>query len=674
MSEKEVLDKIEHLTAEIHRHNHLYYVADKPEISDYEFDMLLNELIELERQFPQFAFENSPSKRVGGSITKNFQNVKHQYPMLSLANSYSKEDLIDFNERVQKLADHEISYTCELKYDGIAIGISYENGKFIRAVTRGDGVTGDDISENIKTIKSIPLQLQGTEFPEKFEVRGEVFMPKKAFEKFLKEKEAQGEQLPANPRNTASGTLKLQNSSEVAKRNLDCYIYAFLSENDIFSTHFEALRKMEEWGFKVPSPEKKYIVQAKNIDEVLEYLHYWESNRNTLPFEIDGAVIKVNNISDQKLIGATAKSPRWAIAFKFKAETAVTVLERITFQVGRTGAITPVANLKPVLLAGTTVKRASLHNADIIEKLEVRENDVVFVEKGGEIIPKIVGVDYSKRDIFSVPFTYITHCPECNSLLERKSGEALHYCTNELGCPPQIKGKLIHFASRKAMDIEGLGEETVELLFNKGLIKNITDIYDLTKEKVLQLERFAGKSAENLIVGIEKSKQIPFERVLFALGIRHVGETVAKKIAQFFKNIDALMEADFELLNQVPEIGEIIANSLFQYFQSEDNKSAIHYLKAKGLQFTLSQEKLKGMTTKLTGLTFVISGVFEKFSREELKEMIEKNGGKNAGSVSSKTNYVIAGEGMGPAKRQKAEALGVKIISETEFIEILNHA
>lgn len=670
MTLEQAQQKIQDLSAEINQHNYNYYVLSKPTISDYEFDMLLEELQKLEAQFPQLADENSPTKRVGGSITKNFETVKHKYPMLSLSNSYSKEEIADFEHRIKKLVEGELEYVCELKYDGVAIGITYKNGKLVQAVTRGDGVQGDNITENVKTIRSIPLQLKG-DFPEEFEIRGEVFMPKKVFEQLNKEKEEIGEQLYANARNTASGTLKMQDSAIVAQRKLDSYLYFVLGENLPFSTHFQAIEKAKEWGFKVPLSEKKYIAKCRSVDEIFEFINYWDKARHQLDFDIDGVVIKVNSYDKQQELGMTAKSPKWAIAYKFKAEQAKTKLLEITYQVGRTGAITPVANLQPVLLAGTTVKRASLHNADQIEKLDIRINDTVLVEKGGEIIPKIVGVEATQRDIFSEPVSYITHCPECNTPLVRKEGEAQHYCPNEWGCPPQIKGKITHFISRKAMNIDGLGEETIDLLVDKNLISNSADLYELTYHQLYELEGFKEKKVQNILEGIQKSKQVPFERVLFAIGIRYVGETVAKKLAKQFKSIDAIANATFEELINTDEIGDKIAESLQQFFANEYHQQLVNRLKEKGLQLTLSEEQLANTTNKLAGLTFVVSGVFSLFSRDELKNSIEQNGGKVAGSISKKTSYIVAGENMGPSKLQKAQDLGVAIIDENKFMEMI---
>lgn len=667
MTASEAKEKIQQLTQEINQHNYNYYVLSSPTVSDYDFDMLLESLIKLEQAFPEFADENSPSKRVGGEVIKAFETVKHKYPMLSLGNSYSKEEIADFETRIKKLVEDEIEYVCELKYDGVAIGITYVDGKLTRALTRGDGTQGDDITTNVKTIKSIPLQLMGNDYPAAFEIRGEIFLPKNVFEELNKEREEIGEQLYANARNTASGTIKMQDSAVVAQRKLDSYLYFVLGENLPFKTHYESIETAGKWGFKVPSVKDNFIKKCKNIDEIFDFINYWDKKRNALNFDIDGVVIKVNNYRQQEEMGFTAKSPKWAIAYKFKAEQVKTKLLEITYQVGRTGAITPVANLQPVLLAGTTVKRASLHNADQIEKLDIRVGDWVFVEKGGEIIPKIVGVEMIQRDIFSQPTQYITHCPECNTKLERTEGDAKHFCPNEWGCPPQIKGKMQHFISRKAMNIDGLGEETIEQLYNEGLAKNIVDLYRLTKEQLLPLERMAEKSVNNLLKGLEDSKKVPFERVLFAIGIRYVGETVAKKLARHFKHIDAIATATFEELIAADEIGDKIAESILHFFSVEENKQLIAELKNNGLQFSLSEQQLENTSDKLAGLTFVVSGVFSLFSRDELKNLIEQNGGKVSGSISKKTNYVVAGENMGPSKLEKATELGVAIIDEQQF-------
>jgi DNA ligase (NAD+) len=671
MKKAEAKNKIEALSQTLRTHNYNYYVLSEPTISDYDFDMMLEELQQLEEQFPEFAFKDSPSKRVGGTITKNFDTVKHKYRMLSLSNSYSKEDMVDFETRINKLVENELEYVCELKYDGVAIGITYKNGKLVQAVTRGDGVQGDDVTENVKTIRSVPLQLKGNDYPDEFEIRGEIFFPKDVFNGLNKDREEIGEDLYANPRNTASGTLKMQDSGVVSQRKLDCYLYFVLGENLPFKTHYESIQKAGEWGFKIPTEKFKSIRKCKTIDEIFEFINYWGKERNNLNFEIDGIVIKVNNYARQEEIGFTAKSPKWAIAYKFKAEKVSTKLLEITYQVGRTGAITPVANLEPVLLAGTTVKRASLHNADQIEKLDIRVNDTVFVEKGGEIIPKIVGVETTQRDIFSVPTDYIKVCLECATALVRKEGDAKHFCPNEWGCPPQIKGKMQHFISRKAMNIDGLGEETIDLLYEQGLAKNIADLYELSFDQLIGLESFKEKKSQNIIDGLRASKQIPFERVLYGIGIRYVGETVAKKLARHFKSIDAIMNASFEELIAADEIGDKIAESIIHFFTVEGNIELIHKLREHGLQFTLSEEQLANATTKLEGLVFVVSGVFSKFSRDELKASIEQNGGKVSSSISKKTSYIVAGENMGPSKLAKAEKLAVKIINEDEFLEML---
>jgi len=663
----QVKEKIESLRKELRLHNYNYYVLDKPVISDYEFDQKLKELETLEKQYPEYQDPNSPTQRVGGQVTKNFETVVHENRMYSLSNSYSKEDLIDWETRIKKLVDGPIEYVCELKYDGASISLTYENGNFKQAVTRGDGTQGDDVTTNIRTIKSVPLKLIGNNIPEKFDIRGEIVLPFEGFAKMNQERLENGEEAYANPRNTASGSLKLQDSAEVAKRPLECLLYNITGENLPFKTQLESLEKATEWGFKVP----QYFKLAKSIDEVLEFVVHWDEERFKLPYETDGVVIKVNNLYQQEELGFTAKSPRWAIAYKFKAEQVSTVLKEITYQVGRTGAITPVANLQPIKLAGTTVKRASLHNADQIEKLDIREKDHVFVEKGGEIIPKIVGVDFSKRNPESQPTNYLSHCPECGTELERKEGEALHFCPNTSSCPPQVTGRIQHFISRKAMDVDGLGGETVALLVNEGLIQNYADLYTLKKEQVLPLERMAEKSAQNLIEGIEKSKEVGFERVLFALGIRYVGETVAKKLAKEFKSMHNLMQANFEDLVKVDEIGDRIAESLIQFFSVEDNVEVVNRLKSYGLQMQLSEEEQSLASEKLKGQTFVISGVFEKVSRKELKALVENNGGKNTGSISKKTTYLIAGNQMGPSKKEKAEKLGVQLISEDEFLAML---
>ncbi|MFO7702923.1 MAG: NAD-dependent DNA ligase LigA [Psychroflexus maritimus] len=663
----EVKDKIEQLREELQLHNYNYYILDQPSISDFEFDQKLKTLEALEKKYPAFDDPNSPTKRVGGEVTKNFETVVHENRMYSLSNSYSKEDLIDWETRISKLIDGPIAYVCELKYDGASISITYENGELKQAVTRGDGAQGDNVTANIKTIQSVPLKLKEKDVPEKFDIRGEIILPFEGFAKMNQERLKNGEEPYANPRNTASGSLKLQDSAEVAKRPLACFLYNITGEKLGIQTQIESLEKAQKWGFQVPP----HFKLANSIEEVLAYVNYWDQERFNLPYETDGVVIKVNQLQQQEELGFTAKSPRWAMAYKFKAEQESTRLEEITYQVGRTGAITPVANLAPVQLAGTTVKRASLHNADQIEKLDIREGDVVFVEKGGEIIPKIVGVDFTKRDTSSQPTNYISHCPECNTELVRTEGEALHFCPNATSCPPQVTGRIQHFISRKAMDVEGLGGETVALLVKEKLIENYADLYTLKKEQVLPLERMAEKSAQNLIDGIEKSKQISFERVLFGLGIRYVGETVAKKLAKEFKSMSKLMQASFEDLIQVDEIGERIAESLIQFFEVKSNVEIVNRLANYGLQMQVSEEELNQASSKLKDLTFVISGVFEKVSRKELKSLIEKNGGKNTSSLSKKTSYLIAGEQMGPSKKEKAEKLGVHLITEEEFLTML---
>ena len=663
----DIQNTIQILREELNQHNYNYYVLDEPIISDYEFDLKLKQLQELENQYPEFFDENSPTQRVGGTITKNFRTVPHEYRMYSLDNSYSKDELIDWEKRIQKvLGDVPLQYTCELKYDGASISITYENGILKRAVTRGDGFQGDDVTNNIKTIKSVPLKLKGN-FPNKFDVRGEIILPFAGFEKMNQELIEIGETPYSNPRNTASGSLKLQDSAEVAKRPLDCLLYFLVGNNLPFNSQFEGLETARNWGFKAPKEAKL----AKNLEEVFEFIDYWDTHRHNLPYETDGVVIKVNSFHHQDELGFTAKSPRWAIAYKFKSEQVSTKLNSISYQVGRTGAITPVANLAPVQLAGTIVKRASLHNADQIEKLDIRVGDTVFVEKGGEIIPKIIAVDLSKRSENLEPTKYITHCPECQSLLVRNEGEANHYCPNFYGCPPQIIGRIQHYISRKAMDIEGLGGETVALLFNNGLVHNYADLYDLTVEQILPLERMAQKSAENLVKGVQNSKNIPFESVLYALGIRFVGETVAKKLAKHYKNIDALSQASLTDLILVDEIGDRIAKSVIEFFENEENKIIIKRLKSYGVQFEIIEKINPNATNKLDGKIFVVSGVFEKFSRDDLKKAIEDNGGKVGSSISAKTDYVVAGDNMGPAKLDKANKLNISIISETEFIKLL---
>jgi len=659
--------KIKALREELQQHNYNYYVLDKPQISDYDFDMKLKELQQLEDQNPDLFDENSPTQRVGGTVTKNFETIVHDQRMYSLSNSYSKEELEDWEKRIRKSVDGDISYVCELKYDGASISLTYENGKLSRAVTRGDGFQGDEVTSNVRTIRSVPLKLKG-DFPKRFDIRGEIVLPYEGFAKMNAERVEAGEEPYANPRNTASGSLKLQDSAEVARRPLECLLYSIVGNNLNIKTQYEGLEMARKWGFKAPAESEL----KSSIEEVFDYINYWDKHRHDLPYETDGVVIKVNDLHQQDELGHTAKSPRWAIAYKFKAEQESTTLDKITYQVGRTGAITPVANLQPVQLAGTVVRRASLHNADQIEKLDIREGDTVYVEKGGEIIPKIVGVDFTQRDPDSSPTEYASRCPECDTELIRNEGEAQHYCPNTNGCPPQIIGRIQHYISRKAMDIEGLGGETVALLVTAGLINNYADLYTLTKEDVLPLERMADKSAENLITGIERSREIPFERVLFGLGIRYVGETVAKKLAKHFKSVEALMAASKEELENIDEIGERIAWSVGDFFSNAENRKNVERLREYGIQMEISAEKLANQTSILDGNTFVISGVFNKVSRNDLKKLIEDNGGKVSSSISSKTNYLVAGENMGPSKLAKAEKLGTQMLSEDEFLAMLD--
>lgn len=669
MEAQEAKLKIEKLTKELNHHNHLYYVESNPEISDYDFDMLLNDLIQLEKAFPQFASDLSPTKRVGGDITKKFSSVKHRFPMLSLANTYSREDIIDWENRIKKSIETKIEYVCELKYDGVAIGIAYENGKIVRAVTRGDGTSGEDVTANVKTIKTIPLQLQGN-YPSDFEIRGEIYYPLTKFKKVNEDRREAGEPEYANPRNLASGTLKQQDSRIVASRGLDCFLYGLYGDDLPLESHFESVLKAKEWGFKIPLIQDKYIQKTDSIDGIMEFIEYWDKQRDSLPFEIDGVVIKVNNYDAQQELGFTAKSPRWAIAYKFKAERVETTLQSVVFQVGRTGSITPVANLDPVQLGGTIVKRASLHNADQIEKYDLHLNDCVYVEKGGEIIPKIVGVNLEKRNDKVSKIVFPEKCPECGSVLERTEGEANHFCPNDALCPPQVKGRMEHFIARKAMNIDGLGSETIDALYKADLVRNVADLYTLHFDQIYNLERMAEKSANNLLKSIEASKNVPFERVLFALGIRFVGETVAKKLAEHFGAIEKLQYATFEDLIAVDEIGDKIAESIILYFQKIENIEIIEKLKQSGVQFEAEKKELT--SNRFEGMSFVVSGVFSTFSRDELKKSIEDNGGKNVGSISAKTTYVVAGENMGPAKLEKATKLGVKILTENEFIQLLN--
>lgn len=680
MTPTEAQREIESLTEQIRRHNYNYYVLSKPAISDYDFDILLQRLTALEQEYPQFASPDSPTQQVGGEITREFRQVVHKYPMLSLSNTYSEEEIRDFDDRVRKILGTGTSYVCELKFDGVAIGLTYENGKLVRAVTRGDGIRGDDVTANVRTIRSIPLRLHAGDYPAEFEIRGEIILPHASFEKINANRTEEGEEPFANPRNAASGSLKMQDSREVAKRNLDCYLYYMpgISGLKMFETHYESLVAARLWGFRI----SEFVVRCETIDDILDYIKTWDQSRNQLKFDIDGIVIKVDNFRQQEMLGYTAKSPRWAIAYKFKAERVTTRLLSVDFQVGRTGTVTPVANLQPVQLAGTTVKRATLHNADFIASLDLMPGDTVFVEKGGEIIPKIAGVDIGSRIPGSQPVSFITHCPECGTLLERNEGEAAWYCPNEKECPPQIKGKLEHFISRKAMNIESLGEGKIEMLFDNGLVHDCADLYTLTPEMLLGLEKtyegqedkktkkisFREKTVTNILNGVESSKNAGFERVLFALGIRFVGETVARKLASHFGSIDRLAAADHASLLDVEEIGEKIAQSIISWFSVPENLRIVQRLRDKGLKLNLDEPLVTRVSNKLEGLTFVVSGLFSEFSREELKKTIEAHGGKNAGSISAKTSYLLAGDKMGPEKRRKAEKSGVPIITEQEFI------
>ena len=664
-----VKEQIEQLRSLLHQHNYNYYVLNTPSISDQEFDSLMRQLQELEELHPEYQDENSPSVRVGSDINKNFTQVSHKYPMLSLSNTYSEGEVNEFYQRVRKALNEEFEICCEMKYDGTSISLIYEDGKLMRAVTRGDGEKGDDVTDNVKTIKSIPLVLHGSNYPPVFEMRGEILMPWDTFEELNREKEAREEPLFANPRNAASGTLKLQNSSIVASRKLDAYLYYLLGDNLPFDGHYENLQEAQKWGFKISPLMRK----CHSTEEIFEFINYWDIERKNLPVATDGIVLKVNSLKQQKNLGFTAKSPRWAIAYKFQAERALTRLNRVTFQVGRTGAVTPVANLEPVQLSGTVVKRASLHNADIIENLDLYIGDMVYVEKGGEIIPKITVVDTALRSfMIGEKVKFINQCPECGSTLIRYEGEAAYYCPNDSACPPQIKGKIEHFISRKAMNIDGLGPETVDLFYSLGLIQNTADLYQLTIEKIKDLDGKGEKSAENIINGIEQSKKVPFERVIFALGIRFVGETVAKKIAKSFTNIDELINASKEELINIDEIGEKIAQSILNFFSNETNRTLIQRLKDAGLTLQRSEEERADYTDKLSGLSIVISGVFTHYSRDEYKAMIEKNGGKNVSSISAKTSFILAGENMGPSKLDKANKLGIKIINEEEFLKLIS--
>lgn len=683
--------RIQELVVQLNEHNHRYYVLNNPTISDYAFDQLLQELQALEQQYPQWALPNSPTKRVGGDITDRFEKVKHQYPMLSLSNTYSREEIMEWESRATKLltgsgdlfSNHLHEFALELKYDGLAISLSYENGQLVRALTRGDGEVGEDITVNARTIRSIPLQLRGN-FPERFEIRGEVFMPKDVFERINAERSEAGEELYANPRNTAAGTLKQQDSAEVAKRGLDCFLYAVLGDNLPFSSHADAMQAAMDWGFKTPLAFPRYFEVTRSVQGIMDFIAHWDIQRHHLPFDIDGIVIKLNTYSDQNELGLTAKSPRWAIAYKFKSESASTPLLDMTYQVGRTGAITPVAHLQPVVLAGTTVKRASVHNADQIRKLDLAIGDCVFVEKGGEIIPKITGVDPTAANPHRVPIVFIEHCPECGSALVRQDGEAQHYCPNEDGCAPQRIGKIEHFVSRKAMNMDGLGSETVSGLYGAGLLPNYAAIYSLKPEQLIGLELTVGaeddskkrslqkKSVDNLMAGIEQSKAVPFERVLFALGIRFVGETVAKKLAKAFVSIDAIAQANMESLLAVDEVGEKIAASVLAWFERQEHRDWIEQLRAAGVQLELdASQQPAAESNLLAGKTVVVSGVFEHFSRDGIKASVEANGGQIVGSISKKTGLVIAGDKMGPEKKKKAEDLGVPVLSENEYLRLI---
>lgn len=661
------IERIDQLREELHVHNYNYYVLNAPVISDLEFDKLMRELQDLEALHPEYYDPNSPSVRVGSDLNKNFTQVEHKYPMLSLGNTYSQEEVTEFYERVSKSLNEEFELCCEMKYDGTSISLTYEDGKLVRAVTRGDGVRGDDVTDNVKTIRSIPLVLHGEGYPKNFEIRGEILMPWNVFEELNRERELREEPLFANPRNAASGTLKSQNSAVVANRKLDAYLYYLLGDNLPHDGHYENLQEAAKWGFKISHISRK----ARTLQEVFDFINYWDVERKNLPVATDGIVLKVNSLRQQRNLGYTAKSPRWAIAYKFQAERALTKLEKVTYQVGRTGAVTPVANLDPVQLSGTVVRRASLHNADIIASLDLHIGDMVYVEKGGEIIPKITGVEVSARPAGSEKVTFITHCPECGSELVRYEDEAAYYCTNETACPPQIKGKIEHFISRRAMNIEGLGPETVDLFYQEGLIHDIADLYSLQTADICRLERMGEKSAENIIQGIERSKEVPYERILFALGIRFVGETVAKKVAKAFRSIEALASANLDDLIHVDEIGEKIAGSIIQYFANEKNRILVERLRQSGLKLEADEEDLSGYSDKLKGMSIVISGVFARHSRDEYKALIEKHGGKNVGSISKKTSFILAGDNMGPSKLEKAQQLNIPIKDENEFLAMI---
>ena len=668
MTTENIQQRITELRSNLEEHNYRYYILSQPVITDQEFDQLMKELERLEAGNPDFFDPNSPTQRVGSDLNKEFEQVRHQYPMLSLSNSYSEEELRDFDQKIRKLTDQSFEYICELKFDGTSVSLRYRNGVLEKAITRGDGTFGDDVTSNVRTIRSIPLKLKGAGFPEEFEIRGEILLPFSEFDRINQEREEEGEQLFANVRNAASGTLKSQKSSVVAERKLDAYFYYLLGENLPSDGHLENMMATREWGFKI-SPDTE---RCANIDEVIDFIRKWNLKRFDLPVATDGIVIKVNSLSLQQYLGSTAKSPRWAIAFKYKAEQLSTILQSVSYQVGRTGAVTPVANLEPVLLAGTTVKRATLHNSDIIKNLDLHFGDTVFVEKGGEIIPKIVGVDTASRHPMAQPVQFIRNCPECGTILVRKEGEAAHYCPNEDGCPPQIKGKMEHFISRKAMNIDGLGSETIDLLYNEGLIRNIADIYDLQKEQISRLERLGDKSAERILYSLSESRQIPFEKVLFALGIRFVGETVARILAHRLINIETIEKASLEELTAVDEIGGRIAESVQAYFSNPENIRLIERLKEKGLQMELDETSIANRSEKLGGLSIIISGTFEKNSRDDLKKMIEQNGGKNVSSISGNTSYLLAGNNIGPSKLEKAKKLNIPIISEDDFLKMID--
>lgn len=667
----DVKERIDQLRAELHRHNYNYYVLNAPEISDKEFDDLMRELQDLETAHPEYMDENSPTQRVGSDLNKNFTQVEHRYPMLSLGNTYSESEVADFYERVRRgLEGEDFEICCELKYDGTSISLTYEDGRLVQAVTRGDGVRGDVVTDNVKTIRTIPLVLHG-DYPPLFEIRGEILMPWESFEALNREREAREEPLFANPRNAASGTLKSQNSSVVAARRLDAYLYYLLGEDLPGDGHYENLQVARTWGFKI----SEHMRKARTLQDIYDYISYWDTERKNLPVATDGIVLKVNSLRQQRALGYTAKSPRWAIAYKFQAERARTRLNEVTYQVGRTGAVTPVANLDPVQLSGTVVRRASLHNADIIEGLDLHLGDMVYVEKGGEIIPKITGVDTEARDAsLGEKVSFITRCPECGTPLVRYEGEAAHYCPNETACPPQIKGKIEHFISRRAMNIDGLGPETVDLFYQQGLIRDVSGLFSLRVDDIQGLERMGRKTAENIVNGIAASRAVPFERVLFALGIRFVGETVAKKLARAFGNIDALRRADMQALTAIDDVGERIAQSIIAYFANPQNRALVERLEAAGLQFSRTDEELAGQTDRLAGQAIVISGVFARHSRDEYKALIEKHGGKNTGSISAKTSFILAGDNMGPAKLEKARKLGVRIVDEDEFLRMIDES